>query len=73
MPGNKPLYHAAGALAAGHALVVVEAAVQLLMSLGIKRSRGDTRASANDEASAPELRAAGPARRLDRTARARRL
>jgi len=34
---NKPLYHAAGALAAGHALVVVEAAVQLLMSLGMKR------------------------------------
>jgi predicted short-subunit dehydrogenase-like oxidoreductase (DUF2520 family) len=35
---NKPLYHAAGALAAGHALVVVESAVQLLMSLGIKRA-----------------------------------
>jgi predicted short-subunit dehydrogenase-like oxidoreductase (DUF2520 family) len=34
---NKPLYHAAGALAAGHTLVVVEAAVQLLMSLGMKR------------------------------------
>lgn len=37
-PRTKPLYHAAGALAAGHTLVVVEAAVQLLMSLGIKRS-----------------------------------
>lgn len=36
-PQKKPLYHAAGALAAGHALVVVEAAVQLLMSLGTKR------------------------------------
>ena len=35
---KKPLYHAAGALAAGHALVVVESAVQLLMSIGIKRS-----------------------------------
>jgi len=35
---KKPLYHAAGALAAGHALVVVEAAVQLMMSLGIKRA-----------------------------------
>jgi predicted short-subunit dehydrogenase-like oxidoreductase (DUF2520 family) len=35
---KKPLYHAAGALAAGHTLVVVESAVQLLMSLGIKRS-----------------------------------
>jgi predicted short-subunit dehydrogenase-like oxidoreductase (DUF2520 family) len=35
---NKPLYHAAGALAAGHTLVVVEAAIQLLMSLGMKRS-----------------------------------
>jgi predicted short-subunit dehydrogenase-like oxidoreductase (DUF2520 family) len=34
---KKPLYHAAGALAAGHALVVVESAVQLLMSLGMKR------------------------------------
>jgi predicted short-subunit dehydrogenase-like oxidoreductase (DUF2520 family) len=37
-PGKKPLYHAAGALAAGHTLVVIESAVQLLMSLGIKRS-----------------------------------
>jgi predicted short-subunit dehydrogenase-like oxidoreductase (DUF2520 family) len=36
-PRNKPLYHAAGALAAGHTLVVVEAALQLLMSLGMKR------------------------------------
>jgi len=35
---NKPLYHAAGALAAGHALVVVESAIQLLMSLDMKRS-----------------------------------
>lgn len=37
-PRNKPLYHAAGSLAAGHALVVVEASVQLLMSLGMRRS-----------------------------------
>jgi predicted short-subunit dehydrogenase-like oxidoreductase (DUF2520 family) len=36
-PRNKPLYHAAGALAAGHTLVVVEAAIQLLASLGMKR------------------------------------
>jgi predicted short-subunit dehydrogenase-like oxidoreductase (DUF2520 family) len=36
--GNKPLYHAAGALAAGHTLVVVESAIQLLMALGTKRS-----------------------------------
>jgi predicted short-subunit dehydrogenase-like oxidoreductase (DUF2520 family) len=35
---KKPLYHAAGALAAGHSLVVVEGAVQLMMSLGIKRA-----------------------------------
>jgi predicted short-subunit dehydrogenase-like oxidoreductase (DUF2520 family) len=35
---KKPLYHAAGALAAGHALVVVESAIQLMMSLGMKRS-----------------------------------
>jgi predicted short-subunit dehydrogenase-like oxidoreductase (DUF2520 family) len=34
---HKPLYHAAGALAAGHTLVVVEAAIQLLMSLGMNR------------------------------------
>ena len=34
---QKPLYHAAGVLAAGHVLVVVEAAIQLLMSLGMKR------------------------------------
>ena len=37
-PRNKPLYHAAGALAAGHTLVVVEAAIQLLMSLGMRRA-----------------------------------
>ncbi len=37
-PRKKPLYHAAGALAAGHALVVVEAAIQLMMSLGMKRA-----------------------------------
>jgi predicted short-subunit dehydrogenase-like oxidoreductase (DUF2520 family) len=36
-PKRKALYHAAGALAAGHTLVVVEAAVQLMMSLGVKR------------------------------------
>jgi predicted short-subunit dehydrogenase-like oxidoreductase (DUF2520 family) len=35
---NKPLYHAAGSLAAGHALVVVESAIQLMMSIGMKRS-----------------------------------
>jgi predicted short-subunit dehydrogenase-like oxidoreductase (DUF2520 family) len=35
---SKPLYHAAGALAAGHVLVVVESAVQLLMSIGIRRT-----------------------------------
>jgi predicted short-subunit dehydrogenase-like oxidoreductase (DUF2520 family) len=35
---KKPLYHAAGALAAGHALVVVESAVQLMMALGTKRA-----------------------------------
>ena len=35
---KKPLYHAAGALAAGHALVVVESAIQLMMSVGMKRS-----------------------------------
>jgi predicted short-subunit dehydrogenase-like oxidoreductase (DUF2520 family) len=35
---KKSLYHAAGALAAGHTLVVVEAAVQLMMSLGLRRA-----------------------------------
>jgi predicted short-subunit dehydrogenase-like oxidoreductase (DUF2520 family) len=35
---NKPLYHAAGALAAGHTLVVVASAIQLMMALGTKRS-----------------------------------
>jgi predicted short-subunit dehydrogenase-like oxidoreductase (DUF2520 family) len=34
---DKLLYHAAAALAAGHVLVVVEAAGQLMMSLGMKR------------------------------------
>src|SRR6202008_2929080 len=34
---NKPIYHAAGALAGGITLVVVEAAIPLLMSLGMKR------------------------------------
>jgi predicted short-subunit dehydrogenase-like oxidoreductase (DUF2520 family) len=34
---DKPLYHAAGTLAAGHVLVVVEAAVHLMMSIGMKR------------------------------------
>lgn len=40
---RKPLYHAAGAFAAGHALTVVEAATQLLMFVGMKR-REATRA-----------------------------
>lgn len=35
---NKPLYHAAGTLSAGHVLAIVEAATQLLMSIGMKRS-----------------------------------
>jgi predicted short-subunit dehydrogenase-like oxidoreductase (DUF2520 family) len=36
--GKKLLYHAAAAMAAGHALAVEEAATQLLLSLGMKRS-----------------------------------
>ena len=36
--GKKVLYHAAAALAAGHVLALVEAASQLLISLGMKRS-----------------------------------
>jgi predicted short-subunit dehydrogenase-like oxidoreductase (DUF2520 family) len=35
---KKVLYHAAAAMAAGHVLVVVEAATRLLISLGMKRS-----------------------------------
>src|SRR5216684_2602359 len=35
---KKLLYHAAAAMAAGHVLAVVEAATQLLVSLGMKRS-----------------------------------
>ncbi len=36
--GKKVLYHAAAALAAGHVLALVEAATQLLISVGMKRS-----------------------------------
>jgi predicted short-subunit dehydrogenase-like oxidoreductase (DUF2520 family) len=36
--GKKVLYHAAAVLAAGHVLALVEAATQLLISLGIKRT-----------------------------------
>jgi predicted short-subunit dehydrogenase-like oxidoreductase (DUF2520 family) len=36
---NKPVYHAAGALVASQALGLVEAATQMLMKLGFKRSR----------------------------------
>lgn len=36
--GKKVLYHAAAALAAGHVLALVEAATELLISLGMKRS-----------------------------------
>jgi predicted short-subunit dehydrogenase-like oxidoreductase (DUF2520 family) len=39
IPGSKKLlYHAAAAMAAGHVLAVEEAATQLLVSLGMKRS-----------------------------------
>ena len=41
--GAKPAYHAAGALASGHVLGLVEAAVQILMGLGFTR-RQATRA-----------------------------
>ena len=38
IPGEKkPLYHAACALAAGHALAVIEAATRLFVSIGMKR------------------------------------
>jgi predicted short-subunit dehydrogenase-like oxidoreductase (DUF2520 family) len=35
--GAKPAYHAAGALAAGHVLAVIEAATRMLLSLGFSR------------------------------------
>lgn len=35
---NKPLYHAAAALSAGHVLAIVEAATRVLMSIGMRRS-----------------------------------
>jgi len=36
-PGAKPAYHAAGALAAGHILAVIEAATRMLVALGFSR------------------------------------
>lgn len=36
---NKPAYHAAGALVAGHALALVEAATQMLIQIGFPRRR----------------------------------
>ena len=36
---NKPAYHAAGALVAGHALALVEAATQMLIEIGFSRRR----------------------------------
>jgi predicted short-subunit dehydrogenase-like oxidoreductase (DUF2520 family) len=35
---NKPAYHAAGALVAGHGLGLIEAATQVLLKLGFRRS-----------------------------------
>jgi len=39
--GDKPAYHAAGALAAGHALALVEAATRVLQSAGFPRRRAE--------------------------------
>jgi predicted short-subunit dehydrogenase-like oxidoreductase (DUF2520 family) len=39
--GNKPAYHAAGAVVAGHALALVESAIQTLMKIGFSRQRGN--------------------------------
>jgi predicted short-subunit dehydrogenase-like oxidoreductase (DUF2520 family) len=36
---NKPAYHAAGALVAGHALALVEAATEILLRIGFTRKR----------------------------------
>ena len=38
-PRRKPAYHAAAALAAGHVLAVIEAAVRMLVKVGIPRER----------------------------------
>ena len=69
---NKPLYHAAGALAAGHTLVVVEAAIQLLMSLGMKRTEAMRALLPMTETGVPELRTSRSTCRMDWAARARR-
>jgi predicted short-subunit dehydrogenase-like oxidoreductase (DUF2520 family) len=37
--GSKPAYHAAGVLAAGHTLAVIEAATRILMTLGFSRPK----------------------------------
>ena len=38
---NKPAYHAAGAVVAGHALALVESAIQTLIKIGFSRRRGN--------------------------------
>jgi predicted short-subunit dehydrogenase-like oxidoreductase (DUF2520 family) len=38
---NKPAYHAAGVLAAGHALAVIESATQILTRIGFPRRRAE--------------------------------
>jgi predicted short-subunit dehydrogenase-like oxidoreductase (DUF2520 family) len=38
---DKPAYHAAGVLVAGHALALVEAATQVLMGVGFPRRRAE--------------------------------
>jgi predicted short-subunit dehydrogenase-like oxidoreductase (DUF2520 family) len=38
---NKPAYHAAGALAAGHALALIEGATRVLMRIGFPRRRAE--------------------------------
>jgi predicted short-subunit dehydrogenase-like oxidoreductase (DUF2520 family) len=72
-PAKKPLYHAAGSLAAGHALVVVESAVQLLMSIGIKRTEAVRALLPMTKQMLQNYERLGARAALDRAARAWRL
>ena len=52
---KKPLYHAAGALAAGNVLALMEAATRLMTAAGMKRREASAGAAAADTAGAGKL------------------
>jgi predicted short-subunit dehydrogenase-like oxidoreductase (DUF2520 family) len=69
---DKPMYHAAGALVAGHALALVEAATLILMSIGFTRRQSNRsllplmrQMLANFERLGPRLAWTGPLSRGD--------